>query len=219
MDKRHKYGIMIDTETCNSMDDPFCYDISWQVIDSHGRVYENRSYAVKEVFEQMPELMSNAYYAVKIPTYWAEIARGEKILAPLIAIKQRLAQDCKDYQCKFICAHNARFDYKSLNGTQRYLTCSKWRYFTPYGLEWWDTMRMAQDVICTKPSYRKFCEQNGYVTAKGQLRKTAEILYRFVSGQADFIEEHKALSDVDIERQILAYCVRQHKKMRKALWT
>ena len=218
MDKRHIYGIMIDTETCNSMEDPLCYDISWQVIDSHGRLYANRSFAVRQVFEGMPELMASAYYANKIPTYWEQINKGEKILASLYKIRQTLIEDVKDYDCKFICAHNARFDNCSLNTTQRYLTSSEYRYFLPYGIEWWDTMKMANDTICKMPTYRKFCEENGYITKNKQLRKTAEILYRFVNADNEFVEEHKALEDVDIERQILAYCVRKHKKMRKKLW-
>lgn len=218
MDKRHVYGIMIDTETCNTMEDPLCYDISWQVIDSHGRLYVNRSFAVRQVFEDMPELMTSAYYANKIPAYWEQIYKGEKILTSLYEIRQALIKDVENYNCKFICAHNARFDNCSLNTTQRYLTSSKFRYFLPYGIEWWDTMKMANDTICKMSTYRKFCEENGYITKNKQLRKTAEILYRFVSADNEFIEEHKALEDVDIERQILAYCVRKHKKMRKKLW-
>ena len=218
MDKRHIYGIMIDTETCNSMEDPLCYDISWQVIDSHGRLYANRSFAVRQVFEGMPELMATAYYANKIPAYWEQINKGEKQLANLYIIREALAKDIKDYDCEFICAHNARFDNCSLNTTQRYLTNSRFRYFLPYGIEWWDTMKMANDTICKMPTYRKFCEENGYITKNKQLRKTAEILYRFISQDNAFIEEHKALEDVDIEREILAYCVRKHKKMRKKLW-
>ena len=60
IDRRRVYGIMVDTETCNSMDDPLCYDISWQVIDSHGRLYESRSFAVREVFYGMADLMKSA---------------------------------------------------------------------------------------------------------------------------------------------------------------
>ena len=209
---------MIDTETCNSMEDPLCYDISWQVIDSHGRLYASRSFAVRQVLEGMPELMATAYYANKIPAYWEQINKGEKILASLYKIRQTLTEDVKDYDCKFICAHNARFDNCSLNTTQRYLTSSKYRYFLPRNIEWWDTMKMANDTICKMPTYRKFCEENGYITKNKQLRKTAEILYRFVNADNEFVEEHKALEDVDIERQILAYCVRKHKKMRKKLW-
>ena len=217
-DKRKVYGIMLDTETCNSMDDPLCYDISWEVIDSKGNKYEERSFAVKEVFCGMNELMANCYYANKLPAYHEEIARGEKQLARLWFIREQLRKDCDEYACKFICAHNARFDYKSLHTTQRYLTKSAYRWFCPYGLVWWDTMKMAESVILPMKRYRAFCEKNGYKCKNGQLRKTAEILYRFISHDNEFVEEHKALADVDIEREILAYCVRQHKKMRKELW-
>lgn len=218
IDRRRVYGIMVDTETCNSMDDPLCYDISWQVIDSHGRLYESRSFAVREVFYGMADLMKSAYYADKIPDYLQQIANGEKLIATLYLIKQRMREDAEKYDCKFICAHNARFDYKSLHTTQRYLTASKYRWFVPRGLVWWDTMKMAESVICKMPTYRAFCEKHGYKCKNGQLRKTAEILYRFIMKDNEFIEEHKALEDVDIERQILAYCVRQHKKMRRELW-
>lgn len=218
IDKRHTYGIMIDTETANTMDDPICYDISWQIIDSKGRCYGSRAYIVKEVFLNMTDLMNTSYYHEKIPQYWDDMANGGKILAKLYFIRQQLHQDIKDYNCKFICAHNARFDNRALNVTQRYLTYSKYRYFIPKEIEWWDTMKMAQDVICKMPTYKAFCLENGYICKNGQLRKTAEILYRFISRNNSFEEQHKGLEDVAIEREILAYCVRQHKKMRKKLW-
>ena len=59
---------------------------------------------------------------------------------------------------------------------------------------------------------------NGYICKNGQLKMTAEILYRFISGNEEFDEEHTGLADVMIEKEILAYCYRQHKKMRKKLW-
>ena len=47
---------------------------------------------------------------------------------------------------------------------------------------------------------------------------SAEILYRYNTRDNDFVESHTGLEDVDIERQILAYCFRKHKAMKKALW-
>ena len=101
IDRRHVYGIMIDTETCNTLDDPLCYDISWQVIDSHGRLYESRSFAVREVFSGMTELMQSAYYAHKIPEYHEQIQAGEKALETLYTIKQQMRKDVEKYDCKF----------------------------------------------------------------------------------------------------------------------
>lgn len=218
IDKRHIYGIMIDTETANGLDDPLFYDVGWQIIDSHGRKYKERSFVNRDVFVNERELMKTAYYVNKIPKYVEEIRNGSRTMASLFEIKRALRLDTQEFDCKFICAHNARFDYKALNGTIRLLTSSKYRYFVPYGLEWWDTMKMAQDTICKQPTYIKFCEENGYTMKNGKPRKTAEILYRYITMNNDFAENHTGLEDVDIERQILAYCVNRKKKMNRKLW-
>jgi hypothetical protein len=46
----------------------------------------------------------------------------------------------------------------------------------------------------------------------------AEVLYRFISGNNEFIESHTGLEDVLIEKEIFAYCVKQHKAMRRNLF-
>ena len=77
---------------------------------------------------------------------------------------------------------------------------------------------MACDVIAKMPTYKRFCEENGYLTKNGQCRLTAEIIYRFIKKDNDFVESHTGLEDVLIEKDILAYCYKQHKKMRKLLF-
>ena len=134
-------------------------------------------------------------------------------MADLWEIRTVFLADLADYGITEVVAHNARFDVNSLNTTQRYVSKSKWRYWLPYGVEVWDTMGMARDVICNMPTYKQFCKDNGYMTKNNQVRKTAEILYRYISGDNDFSEEHTGLEDVLIEVQILAYCYRQHKAM------
>ena len=68
------------------------------------------------------------------------------------------------------------------------------------------------------PTYKRFCEKNGYLTEKGGLRYTAEIIYRYIKQDNDFIENHTGLEDTLIEKEILAYCIKQHKKMDKLLF-
>ena len=162
--------------------------------------------------------MQSSYYAEKIPKYWDDIASGKRILTSFYEIRMTLKNVCERYNVKKIFAHNMRFDYGTLNNTQRWLTKSKYRYFFPYGLEICDTLKMARDVICKMPSYRRFCEENGYLTARNQLRVTAEILYRFITKDNNFIESHTGLEDVMIEKEICHYCYRQHKSMRTGLW-
>jgi hypothetical protein len=218
---------MCDTETANTLTDEngnldtsscLVYDIGWQIIDKHGNVYEKRSFVNSDIFYHESELMKSAYYAHKIPQYLDDIVNGSRIVANTYEIRRQLLQDIANYKIKVFAAHNARFDYNSLNTTERWTTKSKYRYFLPYGIEVWDTLKMARDVIAKKPTYIKFCEENEYLTKNGKPKLTAEILYRYISGNNEFIEEHKGIEDVEIETEILAYCFRQHKAMRKKLW-
>jgi DNA polymerase III epsilon subunit-like protein len=216
IDRRKNYYIVFDTETTNGLGDPIVYDLGFAIIDKKGNVYETHSLIIREVFYGMKDLMQSAYYANKIPKYKEQIANGERKVVSLFEARKIFSEVCEKYNVKVAIAHNARFDYRSTSKTQRYLTKSKYRFFLPYGIELWDTMRMANDTICKQKTYRKWCHKNGYLTKNNQVRKTAEILYRYISGQNDFIESHTGLEDVLIEKEIFVHCLRQHKPMRKS---
>jgi DNA polymerase III epsilon subunit-like protein len=216
IDRRKNYYIVFDTETTNGLSDPIVYDLGFAIIDKKGNVYETHSLIIREVFYGMKDLMQSAYYANKIPKYKEQIANGERKVVSLFEARKIFSEVCEKYNVKVAIAHNARFDYRSTSKTQRYLTKSKYRFFLPYGIELWDTMRMANDTICKQKTYRKWCHKNGYLTKNNQVRKTAEILYRYISGQNDFVESHTGLEDVLIEKEIFVHCLRQHKPMRKS---
>lgn len=209
--------IVIDTETTNSIDDPIVYDIGFAVVDRTGKVYETHSYAIADVILDK-EMMDTAYYAEKLPQYWEEIKNGKRLLRHFKTVKMILADVCKQYDIKAVVAHNARFDYRSLNLTQRYITSSKYRYFFPYGIKIWDTLKMSRKVLKENEEYAQFCEDNGYITKNKQKRFTAEILYRFITGDNEFIEKHKGIDDVLIEKDIFAYCLREKPEINGALW-
>lgn len=226
IDRRHIYGICLDTETANTivgedgldMTNVLFYDLGFQVVDSHGRTYgEKYSFINSDIFLHEKELMKSAYYANKIPQYWKDIWAGKRKVATTYEIRKVLCEVVERYNCQFVCAHNAQFDQRALNNTQRWTTKSRFRYFLPKDLEWWDTLKMARSVMGQMPTYRKFCEENGYLTKNGQLRFTAEICYRFISKDSTFKESHTGLEDVEIETEILRYCHRQHKPMKKKL--
>ena len=226
IDRRRTYLIMGDTETCNTrmedgkldMRDVLVYDFGFAVCDKQGRVYERYSFIIKEIFFGMKDLMKSAYYADKLPQYYEEIRNGQRKVVSLYEARKILSDVMKEYNTNIFVAHNARFDDNALKVTERYITKSKYRYFLPFGTEIWDTMKMANDTICKQKAYKKFCEENGYLTKNGQVRKTAEILYRYITKNNNFAESHTGLEDVMIEKEILVHCFRQHKTMRKKLY-
>ena len=207
--------IVLDTETTNSLEDPIAYDIGFAVIDENGKVYAKFSFVVAEVFLDK-ELMANAYFADKIPQYWKDIEDGERELRKLSTIRQTLNRVCEEFEVEAIIAHNARFDYRSTAITQRYLTSSKYRYFLPYGVELWDSLKMAREVFKNDEEYAEFCYKNDYLTSRGVRRYTAEILYRFITNDNSFIESHTGLEDVMIEKDIFVECMRRGATNRSA---
>lgn len=215
IDRRKSYYLTIDTETANGLNDPIVYDIGGCIHDKKGNVYETFSYIIYETFCTMQDLMQTAYYAKKIPMYKEQVASGQRTIVRYATAKKKIHELCKKYNVKAIIAHNARFDYRSTTRTQRYITKSKVRYFLPYGIPIWDTLKMAQDTICKQVHYKEWAYLNGYLTKNGRVRATAEILYRYISGDNNFIEDHTGLEDVLIEKEIFAHCMAQHKKMRK----
>lgn len=218
IDRRKTYYLTIDTETANNLDNPFVFDIGGAIHDKHGRVYETFSFIVREVFYGMPGLMANCFYKKKLPQYRQQIANGERKVVSYYIVRQHIRDLCEKYKVRAIIAHNMPFDYRATTTTQRYLTYSKYRFFFPYGVELWDTLKMAQDTICKQKVYIRWCQQNGYTTKNGRPRATAEILYRYIAGDPSFEEEHTALADVLIELKIFARCVAQHKPMQRKPW-
>lgn len=226
IDRRISYKIVIDTETCPidkdfigvSPENMWVYDLGYAVVDKRGNVYETFSFVNADIFLNEKELMNSAYYANKIPMYWEDIKAGKRILTSFYNIRKQLLESIEKYEVTEIFAHNMRFDYGTLNITQRWLTKSKYRYFFPYGMEICDTLKMARDILGNMPTYRRFCEENGLMTKNNQPQYKAETIYKFITKNLDFVESHTGLEDVLIEKEILAYCYKQHKKMRKLLF-
>lgn len=209
--------LMLDTETTNTIDDPLCYDIGFAVVDTSGKIYASYSYVVAEVFLDK-SLMEYAYFAEKIPQYWDDIKNGYRTLARLYTIRKKIREIMEFWGINKVCAHNCRFDYRSTNLTQRFLTCSKYRYFFPYGTQFIDTLKMARSIYGKNQEYIDYCTQNNYTTERGKPRFTAEILYRYISQDENFCEEHTGLADVRIETQILANCLKINPKINGRLW-
>lgn len=226
-DLRKKYLAVVDTETANGFMEngkinlfySLVYDYGYIIRDLAGNILVARSFAIKEIFLDK-NLMSSAYYAEKIPQYWEEIKNGQRELVSFFTMRKIFLADCKKYNVTTVTAHNAGFDVRALNNTIRLLTGSRCRYFFPYKFEIWDTLKMSRDVFKTLKGYKAYCVRNSYMTKHKipQIKCTAEILYRYISGNDDFIEKHKGIDDVLIESEILTYCLKSHKKMRKRLY-
>lgn len=209
--------MILDTETTNDIDCPFVYDVGFEVFDLMGHTFASESFVNADIFLDKG-LMENAFFADKIPTYWNEIKLGQRRLAKWATIKKSIKQVCEAFDVHYLCAHNAAFDNRALNTTQRLITTSKYRYFLPYGVEWLDTLKMCRQILKNNEDYGAFCYENDFLTSRGVRRYTAEVIYKWLTQNLDFTESHTGLEDVKIERKIFEYCLATAPEIDGRLW-
>lgn len=215
IDKRKSYYLTIDTETTNGLDNPLVYDLGYALHDKKGNIYESGSLVIYDIYVLEKELMKSAYYKSRLPQYEEELKNGDRKMVTIFTARKIIYDLCKEYNVKAIIAHNARFDYKSLQTTLRYVTKSKMRWFFPYGIEIWDSMKMARDTICKQSLYKKFVDMYNLRVGNNRIPANAQTLYAYLTNNSEYEEKHTGLEDVKIEMAITCKCLRQHKKMRK----
>ena len=216
---RKKYYLVIDTETCGTIEQPLAFDIGYAICDRFGNIVLERAYVVADIFCDLKEMMNEAYYSEKIPLYWEQIKSGKKELRNFSTIHKQIKDDMRNYRIGVVMAYNMAFDKRALNNTIRYCTKSKKRWFFPFGTTfdciWW---KAVQTLLDTK-TYVNFALQNNLVSECGNILTSAESCYKYLTKNLDFQEQHQGLEDVRIEVEIFAKCIATHKKVEKGINT
>lgn len=76
-----------------------------------------------------------------------------------------------------------------------------------------DVWGLSCQHILNTDEYRETAQRNNWVTASGKYYKTsAEVAYRFFTGNEDFDEAHTALLDAEIESALFAECMKRTKR-------
>lgn len=206
--------IVLDTEGTNKIkvtsgniaETALVYDVGWIVADKKtGEVLDRYSFINTDIFFR-DDLMKNAYYAEKLPQYHDNLGEWWTPLS-FLTIKKIFANVCRNYQVKQIWAYNARYDRTALNNTCAELSNGFCEFFSPFGIKWVDIWDFAGKSICSTSKFIKWTIENGYVTAKGNPQTGAEVVYRYITQNTDFVEQHTALCDCEIEHSILRACL------------
>ena len=213
MSRRKEMYLVIDTETCNTVEQPLPYDIGFAICDRMGNIAEERSYVVAETFLDMKDTMKSAYFAEKIPQYWEDIKNGSREIKSIYKIRKEVKDLMSKYNVKKVGAYNMGFDKRALNNVMRYTTKSFCRWFFPFGTEFFCIWHLATQTLLQQKTFFKMAEKNDWFSEKGNLLTNAEVTYNYINKMSDFKENHTGLEDVRIEIEIMAHCFKQHKKM------
>lgn len=207
----NKKIMVVDTETV-SIDKKFCYNIGYtilEIVDSENyTVLEKRDFLVKQVWRNTM-LFSTAYYANKKPIYTNMLRHKEDYnnisVLKYNEIMEAIQKDIDFYNIEFVYAYNSPFDEAVFE-----FNCDWFKCENPFAeLPFYDIRAYFIDMVeNTSNCYKSWCDKKEYYTDNGNYSTTAEIAYRFVTGEDDFIESHTALHDSEIESIILTFCYR-----------
>lgn len=193
--------VVFDTETTN-LEKPFCYNIGYAIVntDTYATLVK-RDYVVEQVWHN-PMLFTTAYYADKREIYVAAMRSRKAIMAKYGYICQSMIRDFIKYNVEGAYAFNSPFDDKVFTYNCEWFKCNN-----PFdNMPIFDIRGYVHHFI-VDDNYKSFCEDYGYFTDSGNYSTTAETVYRFITGNTDFIEDHTALSDSEIESAILLKCI------------
>ena len=190
--------LVLDTETIN-LEKQFVYDLGYTIADGDNNVVLKKSYVISQVYNNK-ELFATGYYSNKMPLYESRLKSGYSKKVGWGNAMRYLANDIKKYGITEIYAYNSKFDAKAFA-----FMCSWYGCINPLGdREVLDIMDFIKPITNTK-EYKEFCKLNGFMTKHKYPRPQmkAETLYRYLTDNVDYEEEHTGLEDSLIELEIL----------------
>ncbi len=211
LDKRVKRIMVVDTETLG-VDQPLVYDLGVTITDKKGNIYAQKNWIIKEVFEQK-EKMQSAYYACKLPLYDKMLQEGTAVLTPWEQAKAEMNKMLHEYEVSVLAAYNLGFDKRALTYTNKCMG-NKNKFLTK-NVELWDIWGIAAQTIMQQKTFHKIALAENWYTEKGNVLSNAEVCYRYITNNLNFIESHTALHDTEIETEILVRALKQNKKMEQ----
>lgn len=114
----------------------------------------------------------------------------------------------RKYQISKIWAYNVSFDKAAMG---RGLSDIDNNFTNKF--EWLDIQTAILFTKLLKKKYIKFCKKNNFLTEKGNIQTKAEVVYRYLFNDLDFVEEHTGLADTLIEYKILLEAFKTKKKI------
>ena len=179
------------------------YNLGCTIHDKNGNIFATCSLLVMEHFE---EIRNDDYAKKNFPIYEQRLKTGEmSAVATEREAIEIVRNICKFYNVKYVMAYNSGFDFTKT-------ICRE----LLNDFEFIDIYLMALQTITHLKSYRKFCIENNFYSSSGKTCSTsAQTVYAFITDNANYLEEHTALSDALIEMAIFLRCAKMHKAYTK----
>lgn len=204
--------LILDTETTGDFAQPFVHDLGYCIIDKDFNILTQKRFLTKQARACKWALNYSEFYRSKASLYDSEIENGTVEIKAWNDIVKELYNDIKTYKVGCLSAYNLAFDFRALNFTEHFLNND-----SNFIADLFDKKRLlciwnlACETILQDKEYKEFCKSNGYITQAGNYLTNAETTYKYITNKLNFKEDHTALSDVLIEKEILEHIIKQEK--------
>lgn len=187
--------MVFDTETTPSS---FTYNVGYVIYDTDTReTLVPKDFVIEQVWHNNM-LFTSAYYANKRPLYVNSMRARKSKLIKFGYACQEMIRDIKAFDVSSAYAYNSPFDENVFN-----VNCDWYKCANPFdNIPIYDIRGYVHNFLINE-DYINFCEEHECFTEKGNYSTTAETVYRFLINDPNFEEEHTALADSLIERDIL----------------
>lgn len=191
------------------------YNIGYIIADKAGKIYKKRSFAFPEcIWENIKDMIRTKQAEEMTKANIEEILQDVKnkrrrkkySIASIKTFEKIFLTDIKKHKITKMYAYNVTFDKNALGRLLGYIP----------KLEYRDIISGILDARLKTKKYISFCESMNFVTEKGNIQTKAEVVYKYLTGCLDFVEEHTGLADVMIEYQILLTAFKSHTKINWA---
>jgi len=207
--------LVFDTETTGEFGQPLIYDFGYKIISPSGQVLHMKNALVREIFESR-FLMDKAYYSQKVKTYQEMVVNHEIDVEPFHKIIREFIAATRKYKVEIISAYNIAFDIRALNGTMRMCYSQGHdkkileKLIEQKNKKLLCIWNLACETILDTDEYREFAATHNLISEKGNYFTNAEVTYQYMTKDLNFKEDHTALSDVNIEIEILLHILKNY---------
>lgn len=209
---RAKTFLTLDSETTGLGSKAIVFDLAYTIATRKNTLLQ-RTFLVREILTNpacMLGALSDAHWRDSFGgklfrDYIPAINAGEMKLYPWREIIETMRDDMQTHNVSVFAAYNLKFDMTALAKT--HAKVGRQDKILPYKMDLLDLWKFSCSAVLNTRLYHDFARlhgiEKGFITAANNVRTTAEKTYAYLTQNADFIEDHTALSDAIIETEIL----------------
>lgn len=201
---KKKVYCVFDTETIG-VSKKWVYDLGMVIVEKTGRPLAMWRWRIKEILE-IPGIEKIAYYGEKIPAFYSGLP-----VVTFAQAKKEFNEILEKMEVTTITAYNLQFDMSAIKQTLEQTNSGRNFLEKPY--EYFDLWNASCDSLFQQKRFKRIAIEQNWLTEKGNIRTSAEIAYRYITGNYQFMETHTALEDAEIEARILQEVLRQKKRI------